>query len=199
MIGAMVCHSHQQFSGFDLTLYPLGMPVAWMLPSNGTQATLELYLKQIRVENPTMIPKEFMSDKDRAQMNTIKVVYSKCDLFLCWWHVLHAWQAHFTLMHFPILWDLLKKLIHVPTVADFDNLWHTILDLPAEDCPPLMIEYLETNWMQEKMLWSAIFHQERSIFDACDTNMLVEASVIMLSVLGQDLTVSFQMAPHAQG
>ncbi|SJL09304.1 uncharacterized protein ARMOST_12681 [Armillaria ostoyae] len=129
-----------------------GMPVAWMLPSNGTQATLEFYLKQIRVENPTMIPKEFMSDKDHAQMNTIEVVYPECDLFLCWWHVLHAWQAHFTLMHFPILWDLLKKLIHAPTVAEFDDLWQTILDLPAEDCPPSMIEYLEMNWIWHHVL-----------------------------------------------
>ncbi|KAF8170157.1 hypothetical protein BJ912DRAFT_997691 [Pholiota molesta] len=44
-------------------------------------------------------------------MNSIQLVYPKATLFLCWWHVLHAWQQHFVTSSFPELWDLLKKWI----------------------------------------------------------------------------------------
>ncbi|PBK94985.1 hypothetical protein ARMGADRAFT_880019, partial [Armillaria gallica] len=40
--------------------------------------------------------------------------------------------------------------------------------------PPSMIEYLKMNWMGETVLWSAVHCQGQSIFDDCDTNMLVE-------------------------
>ncbi|PBK92027.1 hypothetical protein ARMGADRAFT_855271, partial [Armillaria gallica] len=43
--------------------------------------------------------------------------------------------------------------------------------------PLSMIAYLRVYWLEEKVkkYWSAIYHQEWTILEECDTNMLVEA------------------------
>ncbi|KAJ7744260.1 hypothetical protein DFH07DRAFT_723192, partial [Mycena maculata] len=41
--------------------------------------------------------------------------------------------------------------------------------------PDSIVTYLETYWMKEVELWSAVFRADRLIFELSDTNMLVEA------------------------
>ncbi|KAJ7290633.1 hypothetical protein C8J57DRAFT_973202, partial [Mycena rebaudengoi] len=43
--------------------------------------------------------------------------------------------------------------------------------------PEDFIEYLRRYWMPEHVvkMWSAVFRTSRSIFEDCDTNMLIEA------------------------
>src|ERR1700720_1168647 len=72
-----------------------GMPIAWMISSNAHQETITFLLHAVQIGSPEIKPKRIMSDKDRAQMNSIQVVYPESQLLLCWWHVLHAWQQHF--------------------------------------------------------------------------------------------------------
>jgi hypothetical protein len=81
-----------------------GMPAAWMVSSNRTEDTIGFFLQSIRVQNPTVIPEYFMSDKDRAQMNAIKRRYPESAILLCWWHLLHAWQQHLVITAHPEVW-----------------------------------------------------------------------------------------------
>lgn len=152
------------------------MPSAWMISSNGTEATIKFFLRTIRTENPSIHPKNFMSDKDQGQLNAIKGVYPESRVFLCWWHVLHAWQQHFATTSFPELWELMKRWIRITDKISFDACWHEIQSI----APASVIEYLKINWLNETELWSAVFRQDRSIFQICDTNMLVEACVYFL-------------------
>ncbi|KAJ7938711.1 hypothetical protein B0H13DRAFT_1583399, partial [Mycena leptocephala] len=43
--------------------------------------------------------------------------------------------------------------------------------------PPSVIAYLEKNWLSQRdvEMWSARYCRDRSIFELCDTNMLVES------------------------
>lgn len=79
-----------------------------MISSNATEVTIDYFLATLWKQNPDIIPAKFMSDNDKAQLNAIRHRYPESQLFLCWWHVLHAWQEHFVTNHFPELWDLLK-------------------------------------------------------------------------------------------
>lgn len=170
----------------DRTLF-LGVPLAWLIASNGTTETLAHYLRLYRAQNPKL-PKWFMSDKDHAQMNAVQRVYTVVLLLLCWWHVLHAWQQHFHTRDFPVLWDLLKKWIRIRDEAEFE----AARDEIREEAPPSFNDYLDTYWMNcERQfltylarpdtrtlgipMWSAIHRKGRHIFEDIDTNMLIEA------------------------
>lgn len=149
------------------------MPVAWMISSNATEVTIDFFLSQIRAWNPTVVPKLWMSDRDRAQMNVILRRYVESKLLLCWWHVLHAWQQHFVTAHYPELWELLKCWIRIADKAEFEQYWVKIQAL----APQSFTEYLKVYWLPERDLWSAISRKNRNIFEQSDTNMLVEAYV----------------------
>ncbi|KAJ7707068.1 hypothetical protein B0H16DRAFT_1269069, partial [Mycena metata] len=43
--------------------------------------------------------------------------------------------------------------------------------------PPEFDKYLATTWMSKRIvkMWSAVYRRDRTIFQACDTNMLIEA------------------------
>lgn len=144
-----------------------------MLSSNGTEATVDFFLAKLRKANPNVKPKIFMSDKDHAQMNSIKRRYPESRLLLCWWHVLHAWQQHFVTTHYPELWELMKGWIRITDQAEFDSCWVKIQALAPES----VIEYLKTYWLNEPELWSAIHRVKRGVLELGDTNMLVEAYV----------------------
>ena len=150
-----------------------GMLAAWMVSSNGTEDTIGFFLQSIRVQNPTVIPKYFMSDKDHAQMNAIKRRYPESAILLCWWHVLHAWQQHFVITVHPEVWDLLKKWVRMTDRAAFWQQWERIKSLAPES----VVEYLQMYWMGDEniKLWSAIYRADQNVFQLCDTNMLVEA------------------------
>jgi hypothetical protein len=96
------------------------MPAAWMLASNGTEVTIDYFLVLLRKANPSIKPRKFMSDKDWAQLNAIVRRYPESHVLLCWWHVLHAWQQHFSIIHYPELWTLLKDWIRITDDAKFE-------------------------------------------------------------------------------
>jgi hypothetical protein len=131
------------------------MPAAWMISSNAQEETIDYFLNTICMQNPNIIPKRFMSDKDRGQMNTIQQCYPESQLLLRWWHVLHAWQQHFITSHYPELWDLLKKWIRLTDKSEFDNHWAKIKQLS----PTSFEEYLTTYWLNEPELWSAVYRK----------------------------------------
>ena len=142
-----------------------------MISSNGIEETISFFLRAVRSQNPTVIPAFFMSDRDHAQMNVIRRVYLESVILLCWWHVLHAWQQHFAINHYPELWDLLKRWIRITDLAEFSAAWQKIQGI----APASVTEYLKTYWLGDIKLWSAVYRKERTIFQDCDTNMLVEA------------------------
>ncbi|KAJ6557622.1 hypothetical protein B0H19DRAFT_946092 [Mycena capillaripes] len=57
--------------------------------------------------------------------------------------------------------------------AEFDATWEKI----KQDAPPDFVAYLTQYWMPAHIvrMWSAVYRKDRNIFEACDTNMLVEA------------------------
>ena len=112
-----------------------------------------------------------MLDRDAAQMNSIGRRYPESQLLLCWWHVLHAWQQHIVITHYPELWQLLKGWIRISEEQEFQECWQNIMSL----APSSFIEYIKTFWLSVKELWSAVARKNRSIFEEGDTNMLVEA------------------------
>jgi hypothetical protein len=148
-----------------------GMPVAWMISSNATEGTITYFLSQLRARHPDVKPKWVMSDKDRAQMNSVQQIFPESQLRLCWWHVLHAWQQHFVTAHYPTLWILLKQWVRLTDQAEFDKRWEDIKAV----VPVSLIAYLEKEWLGDRDLWSAVFRKGRSILELGDTNMLVEA------------------------
>jgi hypothetical protein len=152
-----------------------GIPISWMLASNGTQRTIEYFLRVHHTQNPLTIPHYIMSDFDRAQINACAAVYATTWILLCWWHVLHAWQQHFKISDHPELWELLKRWNRMTNRTDFDAAWIKIQSIAPES----FIEYLRTYWMPQDVvwMWSGVFRTMRNIFEACDTNMLIEASV----------------------
>ena len=149
----------------------IGMPVAWMLASSGTEITVSFFLRKVREASPTVTPGWIMSDKDRAQMNAIEAVFPESRLVLCWWHVLHAWRQHFKTQHHEKLWEKLRAWVRVSDVTEFDQYWREIQKLAPES----VVTYLETHWMPIQEKWSAIPRKARSIFSDSDTNMLLEA------------------------
>jgi len=49
--------------------------------------------------------------------------------------------------------------------------------------PDTVIGYLARDWVPCKDMWSAIFRQNRTIFEEGDTNMLLESYVITLFLI----------------
>jgi hypothetical protein len=114
-----------------------------------------------------------MADMDPSQFNAIRKCYSPSQPLWCWWHVLHAWQSHFVVTHFPELWDILKKWIRVEDKTEFETTWMKIQSIP----PPSIVEYLNKYYIPTQSLWSAGNRQGQSVLTEGDTNMLVEAYV----------------------
>jgi hypothetical protein len=143
-----------------------------MVSSNATEATIGFFLATLRSANPSVIMSRIMTDFDWAQINMITKHYPEAQIFLCWWHVLHAWQQHITISHYPELCKLLKEWVHVTDTAGFDKFWVDIQAL----APASFLKYLVTYWLTPvvKAMWSARERTSRTIFQLSDTNMLVE-------------------------
>lgn len=152
---------------------PVGLPIAWMLASYGTEETIAYFLSLLRALNPSTIPKKFMTDCDFAQINAITVRYLESEIWLCWWHVLHAWQQHFVISQNENLWMKLKALIWLEDLSLFDA---ALVEIKAL-APAWFWDYLVKNWLLEKLthMWSAVHHRSQEIHLFNDTNMLIEA------------------------
>ncbi|KAJ7867319.1 hypothetical protein B0H13DRAFT_2351978 [Mycena leptocephala] len=118
------------------------------------------------------IPRNFISDFDYPQINACIAEYNAF-ILRCWWHVLHAWQKHLRIDSYPDLWELLKRRIRITERAEFDTAWDKI----KVQAPQGFVEYLTKYWMPEHIIkmWSAVYRKGRTIFEICDTNMLIEA------------------------
>ena len=101
----------------------IGIPVAWMLSSSGTEATIQLLLKFVKVASPTVIPAIIMSNRDKAQMNAIGTVYPDSQLLLCWWHMLRAIRMHFRTEEFPEVWARIREWVKTPDQSKFNSIW----------------------------------------------------------------------------
>ncbi|KAJ3545231.1 hypothetical protein NMY22_g2518 [Coprinellus aureogranulatus] len=148
-----------------------GIPSAWMMSSNAKESTISFFLGNVKSRFPKIEPAYFMSDKDRAQLNSIETHFPNSTILLCWWHVLHAWHQHMVTNEFPELWELLKRWVRMTDTTEFWKTWDTI----KQTAPQSVVDYLNKEWMDEIQLWSAVFRTDRSIFQDSDTNMLVEA------------------------
>ena len=151
----------------------IGVPVAWMISSKSTEVTINFFLNFIKVRSPEITPAIIMSDRDQAQMNAIKAVYSESTLLLCWWHVLRAMRTHFRTEEFPKHWERMREWVRTPDQTQFDSWWEEMQADPA--APQSFIDYLRNNWIPITALWSGSARKNRTIFQEGDTNMLIEA------------------------
>jgi transposase-like protein len=116
-----------------------------MISSNGKEETIYFFLQVFRNRNPT-IPRYILSDRDEGQLNAIERVYSDSQLFLCLWHVLHAWRAHLHIPQHPEVWKMLQMLPRAETKEEADEIWGQI----KWKAPADFVQYLETNWMSSE-------------------------------------------------
>jgi hypothetical protein len=156
----------------------LGVPVAFMLSSNGTQATITFFINFIKCQSLDISPSIFMTDRDQAQVNAIRETYPRSRVFYCWWHVLRAIRTHFVITEFKDLWDLIQKWVRTTDQYEFDTWWEDIQN--DESIPKSVAQYLAQEWVSVKEMWSAVYHQDWTIFEEGDTNMLLEVYVISL-------------------
>jgi hypothetical protein len=155
----------------------IGVPVAWMLSSNGTQATIEFFLNLIKSQSPNISPSIFMTDRNHVQVNAIRTAFPKCQrVFYCWWHMLHAIRIHFNMKEFPKLWTLIQFWVHVTDSNEFNLCWTQIKE--DTEVPRSVAEYIAQEWLPYKDMWSTVSCQNQTIFEEGDTNMLLEAYVI---------------------
>jgi hypothetical protein len=89
----------------------LGVPVAWMLASNGTTATITFFLRWVRDASLSVQPMVIMTDRDQAQINVLEAIYPQSTVNLCIWHVLCTMRSHFNTNQYPVLWDKVKAWV----------------------------------------------------------------------------------------
>ena len=150
-----------------------GVPVAWMLLSSGTEATIYFFLNFVKTRSPEITPAIIMSDRNKAQMNAIKTIYLGSTLLLCWWHVLCVIRMHFRTEEFPELWERIREWVKTPDQSKFNSWWEEMQTDPS--VPQSFIDYLKVNWMPIVPLWSEASRKNRTIFQEGDTNMLIES------------------------
>ena len=150
-----------------------GVPVAWMLMSSSTEATIKYFLNFVKLRSPQISPAVIMTDRDKAQINAISAVYPDSTVLLCWWHMLRAIRMHFRTEEFPEVWDRIREWVKTSDQLKFDAIWEWLQTDPS--VPRSLIDYLKINWMTIVPLWSGTMRKERTIFQEGDTNMLIEA------------------------
>ncbi|KAJ7716040.1 hypothetical protein DFH07DRAFT_762575 [Mycena maculata] len=141
-----------------------------MISSDATEVTVDWFFVTFRQLNWEVIPLRIMCGHDRATMNVVWRRFIESQLLLCWWHVPHAWQKHFCIAHYPELWAEMKCWFRITDPDEFLVCWARIQELAPES----VVTYLVRTWLVDKELWSAIYRQDRNIFELSDTNMLVE-------------------------
>jgi hypothetical protein len=156
-------------------MFQIGVPVAWMLASNGTTDTIAFFVGWVRDTSPAVRPAVIMTDRDRPQINVLRIVYPDSQILLCKWHVLRAIRSHFNTNEFPDLWAKVKAFVSTSELADFARLWVEISNDPS--VPKSFVQYMRSEWLPEAKMWSLVMRKNRSIFEEGDTNMLLEVYV----------------------
>jgi hypothetical protein len=160
-------------------MFRIGVPVAWMLASNGTTDTIAFFVSWVRDTSPAVRPAVIMTDRDRVQINALRIVYPDSQILLCKWHVLRAIRSHFNTNEFPDLWAKVKAFVNASESADFARLWVEISNDPS--VPQSFVQYMRSEWLPEAKMWSLVMRKNRSIFEEGNTNMLLEAYVFHFS------------------
>ena len=153
----------------------LGVPVTWMLASNGMTATIAFCLQWVRDASPLVKPMVIMTDCDQAQINTLEAIYPQSTVNLCTWHVLCAMRLHFNTNQYLVLWDKVKAWVKTTDQIEFAKLWVEISGDPS--APQSFIAYLKVQWLPVTLKWSKLLRKGQSIYEEGDTNMLIEAYV----------------------
>ena len=149
-----------------------------MLSSNGTQSTIEYFLNLIKAQSSGILSSIFMTDCNYAQVNTICTAFPECQcIFYCWWHVLWAIWTHFNTKEFPDLWTLIQNWVCITNDNQFNTCWTQIQE--NTEFSKSIADYITQEWLSHKEMWSTVSCQNCSIFEEGDTNMLLEAYVIM--------------------
>jgi len=118
-----------------------------------------------------------MTDRDQAQVNSIRVAFPECRrIFYCWWHVLWAIRTHFNTKEFLDLWSLIQDWVRTTDDNEFNVYWKYIKE--DTSVPKSMAQYITRDWLPYKEMWSTMSRQNRTIFEKGDTNMLLESYVI---------------------
>jgi len=157
-----------------------------MLVSNGTKDIISFFLCWVRDRSPAISLAMIMTNRDLVQIGALKIVYPDSRIFLCKWHVLCAMRTHFNASEFPELWTKVKALVSTSDEEEFNKLWSEILNDPKG--PKSFVEYMALQWISNKEMWSLVYRKDQSIFEEGDTNMLIEALVVLLISLDWVLT-----------
>jgi hypothetical protein len=164
----------------DATLiFWIGVLVAWMLASNGMTNTIAFFVGWVRDVSPAVQLAVIMTDRNRTQMNVLRLIYSDSQILLCKWHVLRAMRSHFNTSEFPELWARVKALVNASQSADFVQLWVEISNDPS--VPQSFVQYMRTEWIPEVKLWAMVMWKNRSILEEGNTNMLLKVYVFHFS------------------
>ena len=150
-----------------------------MLTSSATTDVITFFVKWVRDASPSVRPGVIMTDRDQAQIAALEFVYPHSRIFLCTWHVLRAIRSHFVTSQFEALWEKIKAWVITDDLAVFLNIWDKISSDPL--VPKSVVEYLATEWLRVLHMWSRTARRNRSIFEEGNTNMLIEAYVIIFS------------------
>jgi hypothetical protein len=106
-----------------MLIHQTGVPIAWMLLSNGTVATILFFLIWVKAASPGVQPSIIMTDHNLAQIKALKAVQPNSQ---CIWHVLHTIRAHFVLVQFQALWAKVRSLVRTKNSNKFDRIWTII-------------------------------------------------------------------------
>ena len=160
----------------DLKTLNLGVPVAWMLASNGMTAMIAFFLRWVRDASPSVQPTVIMTNYNQAQINMLGAIYLQSTVNLCTWHILRMMRSHINTNLHPVLWDNVKAWVKTTDEIEFAMLWVKICGNPSA-CQ-LFIAYLKSQWLLIISKWSRVLRKGQPIYEEGDTNMLIEAYVI---------------------
>ena len=71
---------------------------------------------------------------------------------------------------------LIQDWVRTTNDNEFNACWKYIKE--DTSVPKSMAEYITQDWLSYKEIWSTMSHQNQTIFEKGDTNMLLEAYVI---------------------
>ena len=148
-----------------------GIPIAYLISSDGCEATLIKFLQAFKTYCPVV--GAFMTDCCKAEKTAVETVYPNSRHILCYWHVLKAWTQKLKQeRNFPKddpFWLKLKGLLH--SRGDFEKEYLKIVSIAS----PEFASYLNVYWYENKEKWAFSFRHNIPMFKFSNTNMLIES------------------------
>ena len=151
--------------------YQQGIPVAYLISSNGLATTLTRFLTAFKAICPDI--GAFMTDCCDAEKNAVETAYPKAKHLLCYWHVLKAWRAKLkqerNFEKDDPFWLKLKAFLK--SRNNFEEEYKMII----ESSSPKFADYLNTHYYASREKWAFSFRMNIPMFRFSNTNMLIEA------------------------